>query len=500
MMAVGLCSLSAGIIAGVTQGAGPPVANAMLDCSQVWHAALGELELLTSKPNFTTWFKGSALVSYDDRCAVICVPNAFTKSWLETKFNPHILHALQNITQQKIRQIVYRVELVQVDDRRAPHAPRPEAAPAGASTQAAAFDVEVAAAAAREQPVVNEFGLNKRYSFSSFVVGKGSELAHAACQAVAAAVVEGKPKPYNPLFIYGGVGLGKTHLLQAVGIHVLDRLPQARIRYVTCEQFMNDFVNTVRGGRGKEFHDRYRQQVDLLLIDDIQFISGKEGTQEAFFHTFNHLHQNDKQVVLTSDRPPKAIPALEARLLSRFEWGMIADVSTPDLETRIAILETKCRERAFPLAGEVVRFLASNIQSNVRELEGALNKFFAYIQFHKVPATVELARQIIVQLTTLPRRSAVTPKQLMQVVSEFYDIAVVDIIGKSRKKELVNPRQIVMYLMREEIKSSYPAIGHELGGRDHTTAMHAYDKIQNEVENNEKTRQDVQLIRQRLYA
>jgi len=466
----------------------------------VWQAVLGEIELLTSKPNFTTWFKGSCLQSFDDHSAIVCVPNTFTKSWLESKFNAQILHAIQNVTQLKIRQVVYRVELVRADDRHALGQSRGVPPTPGISERAPSFDMEAAVATSvREQPAVDGFGLSSRYVFGSFVVGKGSELAHAACQAVATAVVEGKPKPYNPLFIYGGVGLGKTHLLQAVGAHVLERMPQARIRYVTCEQFMNDYVQTVRGGRGKEFHDRYRS-ADLLLIDDIQFIAGKEGTQEAFFHTFNHLHQNDKQVVLTSDRPPKAIPALESRLLSRFEWGMIADVQNPDLETRIAILEAKCRDRSFPLAAEVVRFLASNIQSNVRELEGALNKFSAYIQFHKVPATVEVARQIITQLTALPRRSAVTPKQLLQVVSEFFDVPVIDLIGKSRKKELVGPRQIVMFLMREEIKSSYPSIGNELGGRDHTTAMHAYDKISGEVENNEKVRQDVQLIRQRLYA
>ncbi|MDO8622517.1 MAG: chromosomal replication initiator protein DnaA [bacterium] len=471
----------------------------MLDCTQVWHAVLGEIELLTSKPNFTTWFKGSCLQSFDENCAVVCVPNTFTKSWLETKFNPQVLHAIQSVTQLKIRQVVYRVELVRADDRPAPPPSRGAAPATHSAAHAPSFEMMETATATREQPPVDGVGLSARYVFGSFVVGKGSELAHAACQAVATAVVEGKPKPYNPLFIYGGVGLGKTHLLQAVGTHVLERMPQARIRYVTCEQFMNDYVQTVRGGRGKEFHDRYRS-ADLLLIDDIQFIAGKEGTQEAFFHTFNHLHQNDKQVVLTSDRPPKAIPALEARLLSRFEWGMIADVQNPDLETRIAILEAKCRDRNFTLASEVVRFLASNIQSNVRELEGALNKFSAYIQFHKVPATVEVARQIITQLTALPRRSAVTPKQLLQVVSEFFDVPVVDLIGKSRKKELVGPRQIVMFLMREEIKSSYPSIGNELGGRDHTTAMHAYTKISGEVENNEKVRQDVQLIRQRLYA
>ncbi|MBI2482867.1 chromosomal replication initiator protein DnaA [Candidatus Uhrbacteria bacterium] len=469
----------------------------MLDCTQAWQAVLGELELLISKPNFTTWFKGSGLLSFDEQSAIVCVPNTFTKSWLEQKYHQHILRALQNVTQVRIRQVVYRVEVVRVEDR--PLRREMPVAAAAVPTASAPYATESAAAAPKEAAVVNQFGLNQKYLFDTFIVGKSSELAHAACQAVGSAVIDGRQKPYNPLFIYGGVGLGKTHLLQAVGNRVLKSMPQARIRYVTCEQFMNDFVATVRGGQGKDFHDRYRN-IDLLLIDDIQFIAGKEGTQEAFFHTFNHLHQNDKQVVLTSDRPPKAIPALEQRLLSRFEWGMIADIQNPDLETRIAILEAKCRERNFPVATEVVRFLATNIQSNVRELEGALNKFFAHVQFHKVPTTVEVARQIITQLSTLPRRTALTPRQLVQVVSDFYDVPIPDIVGKSRKKELVVPRQIIMFLMREEMKASYPSIGQELGGRDHTTAMHAYDKIRTEVENDEKIRQDIQLIRQRIYA
>ncbi|MFH1098555.1 MAG: chromosomal replication initiator protein DnaA [Candidatus Uhrbacteria bacterium] len=471
----------------------------MLDAAQVWRAVLGELELLISKPNFTTWFKGTCLVSCDDQCAVVCVPNTFTKSWLEQKYHQHIIRALQNITQIRVRQIVYRVEVVRPSDQRpmVVFGVMPGATTTAKSTQPNTTMEPVPAE--REAPVVNEYGLNRRYIFSSFIVGKGNELAHAACQAVATAVIESKPKPYNPLFVYGGVGLGKTHLLQAVGNHALQQLPSARVRYVTCEQFMTDFITTVRAGRGKEFHDRYRS-VDLLLIDDIQFIAGKDGTQEAFFHTFNHLHQNDKQVVLTSDRPPKAIPALEDRLRSRFEWGMIADIQNPDLETRVAILETKCRERNFSIAAEVLRYLATNIQSNVRELEGVLNKFSTFVQFHKVPATIEVARQIIAQLSATPRRSALTPKQLIQLVSEFYDIPIIDIVGKSRKRELVGPRQIVMFLMREEIKSSYPTIGQEIGGRDHTTAMHAYDKISREIENNEKVRQDIQLIRQRLYA
>jgi chromosomal replication initiator protein len=466
----------------------------MVDCTQVWQAVLGELELLISKPNFTTWFKGTCLRSLDGDRVVVCVPNAFTKSWLEQKYHQPIQRALENVAQIKVKQIVYRVEVLRADDYRSGGAfsPHPQT-----SQKASVITPQVSPPATPAS--VNQFGLNQRYTFEAFVVGKGSELAHAACQAVAQAVIEGKSKPYNPLFIYGGVGLGKTHLLQAVGNHALKEMRDARIRYVTCEEFTNDFVTTIRAGNGKEFQDRYRS-IDLLLIDDIQFIAGKEGTQEAFFHSFNHLHQHDKQVVLTSDRPPKAINALEKRLLSRFEWGMIADVQNPDLETRLAILDAKCRERNFVLSAEVMRYFATNVSNNVRELEGALNKFYAHVQFHKTPATLEVAREVVTQLTSVPRKTAITPKQLMRIVSEFYDVPISDLVGKSRKKGFVVPRQITMFLMREEMKSSYPAIGQEIGGRDHTTAMHAYDKIQNEIENNEKIRQDIQLIRQRLYV
>ena len=284
-----------------------------------------------------------------------------------------------------------------------------------------------------------------------------------------------------------------------MGNAVISRQPSAKILYVTCERFTNDFINAVKSGRGKDFKDTYRN-VDVLLIDDIQFLTGKDGTQEEFFHTFNALHQTNKQVVLTSDRPPKQIPALEHRLISRFEWGMMADISSPDYETRIAILETKCRERNYDLDAEIISFIADTVQSNVRELEGALNKIIAYHQFKNSRPTLEGAKQLLSSFGPANSQRNVTPKHLIQIVSTYFDVSIPDILGHCREKRLAHPRQIIMYLMREEMRSSYPTIGNELGGRDHTTAMHAFSKISKDLPNNQKLQQDIDQIKQRLYT
>jgi chromosomal replication initiator protein len=339
------------------------------------------------------------------------------------------------------------------------------------------------------------FGLNVRYTFDTFIVGKGNELAHAAAQAVASRPGEA----YNPLFVYGGVGLGKTHLLQAIGHAMLGTNRETKILYVSSEKFTNEFVSAIKSGRAKDFKDRYRT-ADLLLIDDIQFIGGKEQTQEEFFHTFNELHQHGKQVVLSSDRPPKAIPALEDRLRSRFEWGMIADISAPDLETRAAILQAKAQEKNFPLPTDLINLIAATVQSNIRELEGALNKIIAFHQLKNTEPTRETIKSILTSFESQSMRKSLTPKELINTVSDFFDVALSDILGKSREKRLSFPRQIIMFLLREELKMSYPAIGTELGGRDHTTAMHAHTKIQNEIENDLKLKQDIELIKQRLYS
>ncbi|MFA6537562.1 MAG: chromosomal replication initiator protein DnaA, partial [Patescibacteria group bacterium] len=339
-------------------------------------------------------------------------------------------------------------------------------------------------------------GLNPKYLFENFIVGKANELAHAASIAVA----ERPGQAYNPLFIYGGAGLGKTHLIQAVGNSIQKKDPRKKIVYVTCEQFTNDFISCIGSGRADKFNNSYRT-ADVLLIDDVQFLTGKEGTQEAFFHTFNDLHQNDKQIVLTSDRPPKAIATLEERLLSRFEWGMIADISHPDIETRIAILEAKCHEKSFNLGRDIIQYITLNIQNNIRELEGALNKVIAHHQLHKVVLTLENVKKILFSISDSGKKSgALTPKQLIELTSAFYDLRIEDIMGQSREKRLAFPRQIVMYLLREELQCSYPTIGHELGGRDHTTAMHAYDKISKLLEVDEKIRQEITVLKQKIYA
>jgi len=444
---------------------------------QLWQAVLGEIELSLSKANFTTWFKNTFVSSCEDYKVVVCVPNTFTKAWLEKKYHKEIGAAFKNVTGKNVKEIFYKVETKKagpIDDLLKKIKIKKE------------DDLD------DKLVTVNRFGLNSRYTFDNFIVGKGNELAHAACQAVAA----NPGHAYNPLFVYGGVGLGKTHLLQAIG-HEISKISD-KILYVTCERFTNDYIQAVRNGGAKDFKDHYRN-ANLLLIDDIHFMGGKDGTQEEFFHTFNELHQTNKQIVISSDRPPQAIPALEKRLLSRFQWGMIADVIQPDLETRTAILEAKCKEKNYTLEKEILDYIANNIQSNIRELEGALNRLIAYYEFNNSQPTIETTKSILSGIISSFQAKSATAKDIMNAVSKFFDVNIKDITGKSRKKELVVPRQIVMFLMREEINSSYPTIGQELGGRDHTTAMHAYNKILREIKEDERIKQNISSIKQIIY-
>ncbi|MBP9864287.1 chromosomal replication initiator protein DnaA [Patescibacteria group bacterium] len=459
-----------------------------MDLQEIWRAALGELELTLSKANFTTWFKNTYISSSDGGKIVIAVPNTFTKAWLEKKYHDAIVRALRNITSNSVREVVYRVEvrnttpLQQFADQIESTHPVENPAPAQEPPLEATHSV-------------NEAGLNPRYIFNSFVVGKANELAHAASMAVAA-----KPgDAYNPLFIYGGSGLGKTHLLQAVGHHILSTRPNAKILYASCERFTNDFIQAVRGGRGREFKDTYRN-VDVLLMDDIQFMAGKESTQEEFFNTFNTLHQNNKQIVITSDRSPKDIQGLETRLRTRFEWGMITDVSAPDFETRVAILEAKSRERNANLSAEVLRYIAGTVQLNVRELEGALNKIIAYHQFKNTVANMESVQTLLLSFVpNIPKRT-ITPRRVIDIVVGYYDLTYEDMVGKSREQRLAYPRQIAMYLLRAEGKCSFPSIGDHLGGRDHTTAMHACNKITELLTEDAQLKQDIASLREKLYA
>lgn len=451
---------------------------------EIWRAVLAEFELKLSKANFTTWFRSTGIGEYEAGKITICVPNTFTKSWLEKKYHSEVVKAIERVTGKPVKKVDYKVENVKhITERECVLQQEPTVS----SPQTPIYSNVLEKA--------SKFGLNPKYTFDNFIVGRENELAHAAAQAV----VKRPGDAYNPLFIYGDVGLGKTHLTQAIGHAMLEVNPQIKILYVSSEKFTNEFVSAVKEGKAKEFKNRYRT-VDLLLIDDIQFIGGKEQTQEEFFHTFNELHQQGKQVVLTSDRPPKAIPALEDRLRSRFEWGMIADISTPSMETRIAILQAKAQEKGLKINEEIFRTIASSVQNNIRELEGALNKIAALHDLQSTPITPESVQSVLSSMQSQNMRKSVTPREIINAVSSFFDISIDQLLGKSREKKISFPRQIIMYLLRTELDMSYPAIGQELGGRDHTTAIHAQNKITDLIENDLKIKQDIELIKQRMYA
>jgi chromosomal replication initiator protein len=337
--------------------------------------------------------------------------------------------------------------------------------------------------------------LNPRYIFERFIVGKNNQLAHAASRAVS----ENPAGSYNPLFLYGGVGMGKTHLLHAIGHEVMRRHAGTKVLYVSSEKFTNDLINAIRDQRNDSFRNIYRS-VDVLLIDDVQFIAGKESTQEEFFHTFNALHGANKQIVLCSDRPPKAMLTLEERLRSRFEWGLVADIQPPDLETRIAILRAKAEQATVAVPGDVIDFIARKVQSNIRELEGALNRIIAYAQLNSAPVSVDLAATSLSELGAGARRKPVNADRIVETVSSFFNLEPEDLKTGSRSREVLVPRQIAMFLMREEVEMPFIQIAAFFGKRDHTTAMHSYEKIENLVESDNQMRQDVLQIRQMMYG
>ncbi len=450
-----------------------------MEKEKIWNIVLSELELLISKANFKTWLQSTYIleIKNDGKSVIIAVPNSFAKSWLEKKYHKHILEALRGAMDDNVEEIVYKVETGEgKEDLR---------------TNIARISIPEGK---NQSNTENNHGLNPRYTFKNFIVGEGSELANAACQAVC----KNPGKKYNPLFIYGGVGLGKTHLLQAVGHEVLKKNPKAKLFYTNAEEFTNEFIKAIGNGTMEKFKNFYRS-LKIFLIDDIQFMAGKERTQEEFFHTFNALYQEERQIVIASDRPPKEIPALQDRLTSRLTWGLIADVAPPGLETRIAILKAKCRERNCVLDSKILEYLATHVQNNVRELEGALNKLIAYYEFHQTELTLDVVKNILNTLNSKPKTGFIHPKQLIETVASFYGLDVAKMVGPSRKKEFVVPRQIAMYLMRKEINASFPFIGKELGKRDHTTAMHAYDKIKSAVDKDAKTKREIDLIKERLY-
>jgi chromosomal replication initiator protein len=462
-----------------------------MDVKQVWRAALGELQVSLSPANYETWLRDTQLVDVDEQRFRIAVPNGFAKDWLESRYRSLISQTLARI-------VGYSVQVEFVIGSNAPVATddadgateRPDRPTAGSGdTQ------HVRVEATRVGGEGGATSLNPRYTFNNFIVGSANRLAHAASLSVA----ERPGHAYNPLFLYGGVGLGKTHLMHAIGNQVIARFPRKRVVYATSEKFTNEFITSIQQGKIDEFRTRYRR-IDLLLIDDIQFIADKERTQEEFFHTFNAIHEDGKQIVLSSDRPPKGILTLEERLRSRFEWGLIADLTAPDLETRIAILRAKAEEGAVPIGSDVIEFIARKVVSNIRELEGALNRIVAYASMGAMPISIELAQAVLSNVLYNPKKRQVTPERIARVVSDYYSVPMDVLQGKKRDKAIVMPRQVAMFLMREETDVSLLRIGAELGGRDHSTVLHACDKINREVAVNDDLRREIAAVREAIYA
>ncbi len=471
-----------------------------MNTKQIWQAALGDLQLQLPRSEFDTWIKETTLVDLEDNQAIVGTPNIFAREKLEGRYVAPIQNTLNTILGYPVQvQVVIgnsgdnasaqaEAELPASKLNVASARP-PIYTPAGQSTARTAT-----APQQLELPTPRTAMLNPRYTFGSYIVGSSNRLAHAACLAVA----EHPAKAYNPLFLYGGVGLGKTHLLHAIGNAALDANPEVNVLYVSSEKFTNDLINAIRRQNTEEFRLRYRN-IDILLIDDIQFITGKEATQEEFFHTFNTLHGAGKQIIISSDKPPKAIVTLEERLRSRFEWGLIVDVQSPDLETRTAILRGKGESLNVRVPDEVIDFLAHRIQSNIRELEGSLNRVVAFANLNRQPITTELAAAALSELLENSRRPRVTNDSILDHVSKYYGIDGKVLKGRQRSRNIVLPRQVAMYLMREETESSLVEIGSALGGRDHTTVLHGCEKIAEELNSDSRLRSDVLEIRNRMY-
>lgn len=444
---------------------------------ELWQTVLAQIQFHISQASFATWFKNTGIISIKNNQVIISVPNNFAKEWLENKYNKTILKILHNLDKE-IKEIEYTVTRTALKKQEAPISLSDE-------TDQLEF---------QEFKLDKKTNLNPRYTFENFIVGPFNELAQAAGWAVS----ENAGRVYNPLFIYGGVGLGKTHLLQAIGNEIIKNSPRKRILYTSSERFISGIVTSIRNHDIENFKLEYREN-DVLIIDDVQFLAGKEKTQEEFFHIFNALYEKNKQIIFSSDRPPKAIPSLEERLRSRFEGGMIADIGFPDFETRIAILKVKSQERKINFSDEVLEYIASNIKRNIRELEGALNRIIVYQKLNNQIPDLKITKNLLGNITLKPTK-AINFKRIVQSVIEFYDLREKDILSSSRKREIVKPRQVAMYLLRKELKSSYPFIGRKFGGKDHTTAIHSCEKIKREIEESENLNEEINLIKQKIYA
>ncbi len=450
----------------------------------LWQAVLGEIELSVTRASYVTWFKNTRLLQQDNERVVIGVPNVFIKQQLEKKFNDLIKTTLEK-NGLAPNEIEYKIhsgfvpKKQELNDQPVLHIETPESHTTSSATSSLAHKYRQ--------------GLNERYTFENFIVGSGNELAYAACQAIA----QNPGQKYNPLFLYGGVGIGKTHLIQAVGNAVIRNNKDAHIVYVSTEQFVQEFIDAVRFKKNTDFASYYRN-ADVLIIDDMQFIAGKDKTQEEFFHTFNALHQANKQIIISSDKPPRDIPTLEDRLKSRFAWGMSIDMQNPDYETRCAIIQTKAHDSGAELSQEVVGYLAELVQTNIRELEGVLNQLLAFCEMRGLTPDVPIAKSLLGATNSRPKH--ISAKQVVERTAKYFDLAIEDILGPKRDRDIVVPRQIAMYMLRSELHLSFPKIARELGRKDHTTAIHSVEKIEREISFDPSIKDVIDTIKERLYA
>lgn len=454
----------------------------------LWKSVLGEIELSVSHATFMTWFKNTELVDHSDSEVVIAVPNIFAKRQFEAKFNNQVKEVLakNGIISEQISYVIN-------GSTKKPKVNRETTVSAGPSPADRNPSASELVAGTNSSQVGVSNGLNPRYTFENFIVGSSNDLAYTASQAVAA----NPGVKYNPIYLYGGVGLGKTHLMQAIGNEIIKNNPKARVLYISSETFVNEFLDHIRFKK-KGFSEKYRN-VDVLIVDDMQFIAGKEKTQEEFFHTFNHLHQNNKQIIISSDKPPKSIPTLTERLRSRFEMGMTIDVQMPDFETRCAILSSKAALSGVNLNRETVEYLATNIKTNIRELEGVLNQLLAYAEMRGIEPDISTAEGLIGNVRH-SRPQHITSKQIIDRVAKHFQLDVKEMCSSKRDKHIVVPRQIAMYLLRSELHLSFPRISTELGRKDHTTAIHSVEKIEKAIKLDFIIREQVSSIREKLYA
>ena len=436
----------------------------------LWEQTLNVLKNEMSEVSFNTWMKSCNPISISEDTIKISVPNSFTRDILNNRYKDLVANSIQGICSK-----LYKLEFL--------------------ISSEVALEKKNKAIKIKGSPLNEEISntLNPKYTFDSFVIGNSNRFAHAASLAVA----EAPAKAYNPLFIYGGVGLGKTHLMHAIGHYILENNPNAKVEYVSSEKFTNELINAIKHDKNEEFRNKYRH-VDVLLIDDIQFIAGKEGTQEEFFHTFNALHDANKQIILSSDRPPKEIPTLEDRLRSRFEWGLIADIQVPDFETRMAILKKKADLERLNVPNEVMVYVATKIKSNIRELEGALIRIVAYSSLTNRAVSVDLASEALKDIISKKQGKSITIESIQDIVSSYFNLRVEDFKSQRRTRNVAYPRQIAMYLSRKLTDMSLPKIGEEFGGRDHTTVIHAYEKISENLKTDEGLQSTVDDITKKL--